>query len=42
MGFDSTEPARPFVIRSEVAAPLAECQSWPRKTEQPDEGGDCS
>jgi len=25
MGFDSTEPARPFVIRSEVAAPLAEC-----------------
>jgi len=25
MGFDSTEPARPFVVRADVAAPLPEC-----------------
>jgi len=25
MGFDSTEPARPFVVRDHVAAPLGEC-----------------
>ena len=25
MGFDSTEPARPFVVRANAAAPLAEC-----------------
>jgi SulP family sulfate permease len=25
MGFDSTDPARPFVVRADVAEPLAEC-----------------
>src|SRR5260221_5326226 len=25
MGFDSTEPARPFVVRADVPAPLPEC-----------------